>query len=293
MPDRADLYERVTDTIIAQLEAGIVPWVQPWKVGATSRHNVRLPHNAITGRAYSGVNVLLLWCQTAAQGYTSHGWLTYKQAVAAGGHVRKGEQGTLVVYADRFVPKAKTIDDKPRPVYFLKGFTVFNHDQCEGLPAPVEVTPPTDAEQHEAADLLIRQSAAQIVVGGDRAAYWPSRDAITIPTKAAYEPAPINWYRTALHELGHWTGAANRLARDLTGVFGSDKYAREELIAEMTAAFTCAALGIEPTVRHADYIGSWLAVLRNDKKAVVQAASKASKASDYLLAFSEAVEIAA
>ena len=132
-----------------------------------------------------------------------------------------------------------------------------------------------------------------MIVGGDKAAYWLDRDTITIPTKAAYEPNTINWYRTALHELGHWTGAAQRLARDLTGGFGSDKYAREELVAEMTAAFTCASLGIEPTVRHADYIGSWLRVLRDDKKAVVQAASKASKASDYLLAFTEAVAVAA
>ena len=139
MSDRSDLYERVTDTIIAQLEAGIIPWVQPWKAGAASRHNVSLPHNAVTGRAYSGVNVLLLWCEGAAKGYTSHGWLTYKQAEAAGGHVCKGERGTLVVYADRFIPKgeaAKAAEENrtARPIHFLKGFTVFNRDQCEGLP---------------------------------------------------------------------------------------------------------------------------------------------------------------
>lgn len=290
MSERADLYERVTDTIIAQLEAGTVPWVQPWRNG---NRTAALPHNAVTGRAYSGINVVLLWLQGGGQGYTTHGWLTYKQAEAAGGNVRKGERGALVVYADKFIPKAEKDNPDAKPIYFLKGFTVFNRDQCEGLPTAAPVAQTSEDEQHEAVAVILRNSGARMIVGGDRAAYWAERDVITIPPKTAYEPDTINWYRTALHELAHWTGADNRLKRDMTGAKGSDKYAREELIAEMTAAFTCASLGIVPTVRHADYIGAWLAVLRADKRAVVSAASKASRASDYLLAFAEEMQAAA
>ena len=121
-------------------------------------------------------------------------------------------------------------------------------------------------------------------VGGDKAFYAPTHDYIQLPRPESYFE-PINWHRTALHELGHWTGHASRLARDLSGSFGSKPYSREELVAEMTSAFCCATLGIVPIVRHADYIGAWLEVLREDNRAVIRAASAASKAADFLLAF--------
>jgi antirestriction protein ArdC len=192
-----------------------------------------------------------------------------------------------VVYADRFIPKAEKSkpeeDQKAR--YFLKAYTVFNVAQCDGLPAGPEAPARTMPELHAAADTLIRNSGARIAVGGNRACYYVELDSIAVPPIEAYEPNAIYWYRTMLHELSHWTGHESRLARKFANAFGSADYAREELVAEMSAAFTCAALGIVPTVRHADYIGSWLRVLRDDNKAIISAASQASKAADLLLSF--------
>ena len=134
------------------------------------------------------------------------------------------------------------------------------------------------------AEALIQATGADFRIGGDKAFYAPDGDFVVVPPQQAY-PEQINWYRTALHELGHWTGHLSRLDRDQTGAFGSAGYAREELVAEMASAFTCASLGIVPTVRHADYVGAWLEVLREDERAIFRAASQASKAADYLLAF--------
>lgn len=169
---------------------------------------------------------------------------------------------------------------------FLKRFTVFNVAQCENLPDELSAPPPPVPEGLivPEAEALLRASGADLRLGGDKAFYAPGPDYIQIPRPEAYFE-PINWHRTALHELGHWSGHPSRLARDLSGGFGSKAYAREELVAEMTSAFCCASLGIVPTVRHADYIGAWLEVLREDNRAIVRAASAASKAADYLLAF--------
>jgi antirestriction protein ArdC len=182
--------------------------------------------------------------------------------------------------------RAERDGDEPNAIPFLKRFTVFNTDQCEKLapeltsaPAPVP-----DGRILPHAEALIRAMGVEFRIGGERAFYSPVHDFIQVPRPEAYFE-PINWHRTALHELGHWVGHPSRLARDLTGAFGSASYAKEELVAEMTSAFVCASLGIVPTVRHADYIGSWLEVLREDDRAIVRAASAASKAADYLLAF--------
>jgi antirestriction protein ArdC len=163
---------------------------------------------------------------------------------------------------------------------------VFNTDQCENLPDGLVIAPPPVAEGLilPQAEALIGATGADFRIGGDRAFYSPGSDYIQVPRPDAYFE-PINWHRTALHELGHWVGHPSRLARDLSGAFGSALYAKEELVAEMTSAFVCASLGIVPTVRHADYLGSWLEVLREDDRAIVRAASAASKAADYLLAF--------
>ncbi len=286
--ERQSLYAEVTSRIIAELEEGRLPWAQPWDKAACG---CTMPQNAGTARRYSGINVLILWAEGIAKGYASQRWLTYRQAEAAGGNVIRGEKGTIVCYADRFTPKAEAEaargeDREARQVAFLKRFVVFNVDQCEGLPEDYTalMVSPDPVLAIAEADALITASGASFQIGGGEAFYSPSHDFVQVPPQAAFHE-PINWYRTALHELGHWTGHGSRLDRDQKGGFGSEAYAREELVAEMAAAFTCASLGIAPTVRHSDYIGSWLSVLRSDERAIFRAASAASKASDYLLAF--------
>ena len=287
--DRPSLYQEITDKIIAELEAGRVPWVQPWGTVA-AKASLTMPKNAATQRRYSGINVLILWEAVIEHGFSTQNWLTFRQALRLGGNVRKGEHGTTVVYADRFVPdeereRAERDGDEPNTIPFLKRFTVFNTDQCDGLPAELTSAPAPvpDGLILPHAEALIDATAADFRIGGDRAFYSPAYDFIQVPRPEAYFE-PINWHRTAVHELGHWTGHPSRLGRDLSGHFGSALYAKEELVAEITSAFVCASLGIVPTVRHADYIGSWLEVLREDDRAIVRAASAASKAADYLLA---------
>jgi len=285
---RASLYDEVTATIIAQLEAGCFPWVQPW--GRAGAVGPGLPRNALTGRAYSGVNILMLWGAVIECGWPSQGWLTFRQALEAGGNVRKGEKGTCIVYADCFTPeaekeRARQSGEDARTVPFLKRFTVFNVAQCEGLRAGLADDPAPLPERMivPLAEEVIAASGVPFRIGGEKAFYVPSADYVQVPPQPAFFDQ-INYYRTALHELCHATGHATRLARNLANPFGSKDYAREELVAEMGSAFLCAALGIVPTVRHADYLGAWLAVLREDNRAIFRAASAASKAADWLLA---------
>lgn len=288
--DRASLYDEITDKIIAELEAGRVPWVQPWGTEA-AKAPLSMPRNAASARPYSGINVLILWGAVIERGFSGQSWLTFRQALALGGHVRKGERGTTVVYADRFVPaderrRARETGAEAQAVPFLKRFTVFNTDQCDGLSADVATTAPMPLPGmiEPQVEALIKATGIDFRIGGNRAFYMPAEDYVQVPPPAAYFE-PINWHRTALHELGHASGHPSRLNRDLGGSYGTKKYAFEELIAELCAAFSCASLGIVPTVRHADYIGSWLEVLREDNRAIVRAASQASKAADYLLGF--------
>jgi antirestriction protein ArdC len=288
--DRPSLYEEITDKIIAELEAGRIPWVQPWGTAA-AKAPLAMPENASTHRRYSGINILILWGAVIEHGFTGQGWLTFRQALGLGGNVRRGEHGTSVVYADRFVPederkRARESGDEAQAVPFLKRFTVFNADQCENLPADIAAVapPPTPGMIEPQAEALIRATGADFRIGGSRAFYSPPHDFVQVPPPAAYFE-PINWHRTAFHELGHWSGHPSRLGRDMAGSFGSKSYAREELVAEMAGAFVCASLAIAPTVRHADYIGSWLEVLREDNRAIVRAASAASKAAEFILGF--------
>ena len=285
--ERPNLYDEVTQRIIAELESGRVPWVQPWGGGTCGP---ALPRNALTARPYSGVNVLILWGAVMAGGWPSQSWLTFKQAESAGGRVIKGERGTSVVYADRFIPdaekaRARETGGNAKSVPFLKRFTVFNVAQCEGLreglaPDPV---PLTEREVEPVAEAVIAASGVDFRIGGGQAFYAPALDYIQVPPQPAFFEQ-VNYYRTALHELTHATGHRSRLNRDQSNGFGSADYAREELIAEMGSAFLCAALGIVPTVRHADYLASWLGVLRSENRAIFRAASAASKAADWLLA---------
>ncbi|MBF5094237.1 DUF1738 domain-containing protein [Azospirillum sp. INR13] len=286
--DRTSLYAEITAQIIAELEAGRLPWVQPWGTPNTAAP-LGLPRNATSGRTYAGVNILILWDAVVTRGFSAQSWLTYRQALALGGNVRKGERGTTIVYADRFIPdrerqRAREDGDEAQAIHFLKRFTVFNCNQCDGLPDGIAVAPPPIPEGLilPRAETLIRASGIDFRIGGARAFYSPQHDYVQVPPPQAFFE-PVNWHRTALHEGAHATGHPSRLNRDLSGSFGSRKYALEELVAEIASAYLCAALGIVPTVRHADYIGSWLDVLRADDHAILRAASAASKAADYLL----------
>jgi antirestriction protein ArdC len=295
--ERINLYEQITNRIIAELEAGRVPWVQPWGSSAAS---IGMPHNAVSDRRYSGINVLTLWDAIVSRGFASHAFLTFRQALALGGHVRRGERGIEVIYTRRFVPKeerrrADTEGREPSGgIPFLKWFTVFSVDQCEGLPERIcEPSPPIpEGLILPQAEALIHATGADFRIGGPSAYYSPRHDYVQVPRPDEFHD-PVNWHRTAFHELGHWAGGTARLDRDQTGNFGSVAYGKEELVAEMTGAFVCAALGITPTVRHADYLGSWLEIIREDNRAILRAASAASKAADYLLAFRPEAAIAA
>src|SRR5579884_4056255 len=241
------LYDEITNKIIGELEAGRVPWVQPCGTAA-AKAAPAMPKNAATGRLYSGINVLILWGSVIEHGFPVHGWITFRQALSLGGNVRKGEHGTTVVYADRFIPddekkRADETGEEAQAIPFLKRFTVFNIAQCEGLPDDLAVAPPAPEPGliEPRVEALIKATGIDFRIGGDRAFYVPAQDYVQVPPPQAYFET-INWHRTALHELGHATGHASRLGRDLTGSFGSKKYAFEELVAEMNAAFCCASL---------------------------------------------------
>ena len=229
--DRTSLYEDITNEIIAELEAGRLPWVQPWGSSGVSAP-LAMPKNAATGRGYSGINVLILWGAVVQHGFPTQSWLTFRQALGLGGNVRKGERGTTVVYADRFIPdderrRSRETGDEAVAISFLKRFTVFNAAQCNGLPDELVVVPPPVPEGLiiPEVEALIRASGADLRLGGEKAFYAPAHDYIQLPRPESYFD-PINWHRTALHELGHWTGHASRLARDLSGAFGSKLYSR-------------------------------------------------------------------
>jgi antirestriction protein ArdC len=286
----AELYETVTARIIGELERGATPWVKPWRSGRGTVGGTFLPYNAGTGRPYSGVNVLILWDAAERRGYTKGSWLTFRQANDLGGSVRKGERGIAVVFIKRLARSPAgaddTEDDRPRTV--LRTFRVFNLAQIDGLPEEFHEQPkhPHFSERYAAAATLVQATGARIEHGGNRACFIPALDLIALPPVGSFT-SDDTYYATALHELGHWSGAKERLDRDLTGRFGSRAYAAEELVAELVSAFLCAHLGITGELRHAAYIGDWLALLRDDSRAIFTAASKASLAADYLRRFSE------
>lgn len=274
----ADLYRQVTQRIIAQLEAGVAPWVQPWTTG---RRSGLLPRNATTGRPYSGINIPILWDAASRGGFTRHEWMTFKQALGAGGVVRKGEKGTPVVFTKRLLVAGRLDDETDAMVSVMRVFTVFNADQVEGLPSPdLEAGVEDRAPILKALD-LVQAVGAEIRQGSDQPCYFPRQDYIAMPDPERFESAE-HYFATALHELTHWTGHETRLNRDLSKRFGSQAYAAEELVAEFGAAFACAELEIKGALRHAEYLGSWLQLLQCDDKAVFTAASKASQAADFL-----------
>jgi antirestriction protein ArdC len=247
-----------------------------------------MPQNAATGRPYSGINIPILWGEASTKGYPSHTWLTFRQAFEMKACVRKGEKGTMVVFTKRI---ARDEDDERGSISMLKTFYVFNVSQIEGLQtAPIPISDPIVG--FETADAFVAATKADIRIGGSKACFVPSMDFIAVPPREAFEE-PCRFYSTLLHETGHWSGHEKRLKRDLNSRFGTKAYAAEELIAELTAAFLCAHLGIEGSLRHADYIGSWIGLLKEDRRAIFTAAGQASKAANFLRAFSQQVEEAA
>lgn len=272
-----DLYQQVTDKIITALEAGVAPWVKPWDHAAA--HN-GYPYNAVSGKAYRGINIALLY----APQYASNAWMTFKQARDLGAHVRKGERGSMIVFYKPFAVKDKnaepdaTGNQPKRLIPLLKSFHVFNVEQIDNLPqgyaAPVSIRPPMPA------DSLLSQ--ATIAHGGDLAFYQPSQDFIRLPQPDKFRSL-ADYQATALHELTHWTGHPTRLAREYGKRFGDQAYAREELVAEMGAAFLCARCGLDGQLQHPEYIAGWLKVLKEDKRAILTAASHAQKAADFIL----------
>lgn len=285
--EKQDVYTRVTERIIADLEQGVRSWLKPWHAEHAAGKITRpLRHN---GTPYNGINILLLWGEALAKGYAAPIWMTYKQAQELDANVRKGEKGSLVVYANR-ITKTETNEageDTEREIPFMKGYTVFNVEQVDGLPANYyaqPVNPLPLAERIEAADAFMTGTGATIYHGGNQAFYAPSRDVVQLPSFEAFKDKE-SYYSTALHELTHWTKAKGRLERDFSAKrFGDTGYAREELVAELGAAFLCADLGITPDIRedHAAYLGHWLSVLKEDKRAIFSAAAHAQRAADYL-----------
>jgi antirestriction protein ArdC len=279
---KRDVYAEVTDRIIAELEAGTVPWVRPWNAVAGNA----VPHNAATGRAYNGINVLLCWATQMHAGYTSNAWLTFKQAKDLGGHVRKGEKGTAIVFW-KFNKRTERNEDGTDNVVTIpmaRVYTVFNVEQCDGLKLPKRETAEpetTEHERHQMAEHVMAAAGVSIRHGGDKAYYSPAGDYVQLPELATFKEA-AGYYATALHELTHSTGHSSRLDRNLTGRFGTESYAAEELVAELGASFMCAELGIQGDLRHAGYIESWLRVLKQDKRAIFTASRLATQAADWL-----------
>lgn len=285
---RTDVYQRIADQIVHKLEEGVRPWMQPWSAGDADGRVVRpLRFN---GLPYNGINVLMLWSAAMEKGYSAPIWMTFKQAVEFDAHVRKGEQGSLVVYADKITrteTDATTGEEAERAIPFMKGYTVFNVEQIEGLPEHFYAKPEPKGEpvqRIERAESFFAATRADIVHGGSRACYVVSRDHIHMPCIDFFRDAE-SYYATLAHEATHWTRHPSRLDREFGRKrWGDEGYAMEELVAELGSAFLSADLELTPELRddHAAYIASWIKVLKNDKRAIFTAASYAQRAVDFL-----------
>ena len=284
---RGDVYERVTNRIVEELERGVRPWLQPWNAeNAAGRISRPLRHN---GKPYQGINVLMLWASAGMAGYACPFWLTFQQCKELGGFVKKGEHGSPVVYASTF-KKTDTDDngeESEQEIPFLKEYVVFNAEQCEGLPThyyQLAEPPKEKVERIAHADAFFANTGIEIRTGGNRAYYAVGPDYVQMPPIECFRDAESH-AATLGHEIVHATRHPSRLNRDLGRKrWGDAGYAMEELVAELGSAFLCADLQIMPEVRedHASYIHEWLKVLKDDKGAIFSAASHAGKAVDYL-----------
>lgn len=297
--ERQDVYARITNQIVEALESGVKPWTQPWTSGHAGGSPSRpLRHN---GEPYSGINVLSLWASAMADNFSAPYWMTFKQAIELGGHVRKGETGVPVVYAKTYV---RTESDEvsgaeeEHVIPFLRSYTVFNVEQIDGLPEhySAKIDYPLNPEQRIAnVEAFFAATGVRITHDGARAFYRPSTDSIHMPDFEAFNSAHA-YYSVLAHETTHWTGAEHRLSRNFTtNKFGDTGYAREELVAELGAAFLCADLGLnlEPRSDHACYISNWLTVLKEDKRAIFSAAAHAQRAAEYIAGLTVKAQAAA
>ena len=290
--DRIDVYEEVTASIIALLEAGTRPWSPSWASGAATLH---LRHE---GTPYRGINILLLWAAAMTRGYSNPHWMTYRQAHELGGQVRKGEKGNLVVHAGTFTPKDSEADQRQsdddgedQTRRYLKRYVVFNVEQIDGLDMTKYPVPRVEVKNRDQRDPKLDAAFARYGVpyreGGNNAYYNPAADSIRMPAFADFVSGNA-FYSTLGHEAIHSSGHLSRLNRETLYDYGKSTATRaaEELIAEIGAAMLCAQLGMEPTERddHAAYIASWLTALRNDKRAIFRAATAAQAASEFILA---------
>jgi antirestriction protein ArdC len=289
---RKDVYSRITAQIVECLEQGVRPWVRPWNAEhAAGRITRPLRHN---GQPYSGINVLSLWMSALGQNFTAPIWMTFRQASELSAHVRKGERGSLVVFANaitRTERDGKTGEDVELEIPYMKGYTVFNVEQIEGLPEiyyakAVPALDPVTRIHH--AEKFFASIGATIQHGGNRAYYAEELDCVQMPPFEAFRDAE-SYYSTLAHELTHWTKHPQRLDRDFGSDFGRKRwgdegYGREELVAELGSAFLCADLELqqEPREENAAYIATWLEVLKSDNHAIFAAAAHAQRAADYL-----------
>jgi len=270
------VYQIVTDRLLAALEQGVVPWRQPWK-------SADMPRNLVSGQAYRGSNVFALLCQ----GYKSPFWVTFKQALAKGGHVKKGERGTPVVFW-RWISERKNdagkIEKLERPFPTVRYYVVFNLEQCEGLTAPASIDAPTGFDPIAAAEAIANGMPNRpAIVTGRRASYAPASDVVTMPERESFYAA-AGYYATLFHELTHSTAHASRVGRKLSTDFGSEQYSREELVAEMGASFLMARCDLidESIDSSAAYIDNWIKALRADPSILLYAGQQAQKAVDYI-----------
>jgi antirestriction protein ArdC len=286
---KTDIYQKITDQIVSALEKGVRPWHQPWNAEhADGRITRPLRGN---GLPYKGINVLVLWSAALEKGYAAPVWMTYRQAFELKANVRKGERGSLVVYADkirRTETDSETGEEAERAIPFLKGYNVFNVEQIDGLPEHYYAKPVprivNTIERIERAETFLANTGANVMHGGSRACYVPSTDNIHMPCIDFFRDAE-SYYATRAHETIHWTRHKSRLDREFGRKrFGDEGYAMEELVAELGAAFIAADLDLTPELRdeHASYIASWIQVLKDDKRAIFTAASHAQRAADYL-----------
>ena len=285
---RQDIYTRVTAQIVVDLEAGVRPWIKPWHADhAAGRITRPLRHN---GQPYSGINILMLWGAATAQGFIAPIWMTFRQAQELGAHVRKGEKGSPVVYANT-VSRTEVDDDTgeetERAIPYMKAYTVFNVEQIDGLPAHyyAKTEPRFDPPARIAhAEAFFAALGFEIRHGGNQAYYTVAHDYVQMPPFEAFRDAE-SFYGTLGHECCHATRHPSRLDRDFGRKrWGDEGYAMEELVAELGAAFLCADLELAPQVRedHSAYVASWLKVLKNDKRAIFTAAAHAQRAVDFL-----------
>ncbi len=283
-----DHYQELTDRIIAALEAGTRPWQKPWDPNKAVGPST--PINAATGRRYRGINTLILGMSSLAFASNDPRFCTYRQAAEKGWQIRRGEKGTTVYFfkqltiGDHDSPESE--EDHTRRIPLMRSFTVFHASQIDGIPAFVA---PTVEEapwrRPEAVDIILRNSKAVIRIGGDRAFYSPSTDHISLPQESAFD-SPEDWASVALHELAHFSAAPHRLNRDLSGRFGSEAYAREELVAVLSSLIIGTELNLPTDIpNHASYIESWIKILKNDRREIFRAAAAAQKCADYCLGF--------